>query len=245
MNWVQALLLGIVQGVTEFVPVSSSAHLKILKYLFDLPTENVLFDLFCHVGTIAALAWYFRRDIVHLFTQEPRALGLYATALTPLVPLYFLLKPLREALSHFNLLGYFLLLTSAFLFLAPRFKPKNTVLGFKSALLIGTAQGLALIPGISRSAATITGGLCQGFSAKQAVRFSFLLSLPAVTGGTFLELFKAKHLLFSPLYLIGLTSSFTIGTIVIRYAIPWLEKARFKPFAWYCLIVAIMLILFV
>jgi undecaprenyl-diphosphatase len=245
MNWLQALLLGIVQGITEFVPVSSSAHLKILKHLFDLPSENVLFDLFCHVGTLAALVIYFRRDIIDLFTKQPRELILYAAALTPLVPFYFLFKPLREALSHFSHLGYCLLFTSALLFLAPRFKPKNTPLKFKSALLIGVAQGLALIPGISRSAATITGGLWQGFSAKQAVRFSFLLSLPAVTGGTFLELFKTKNVLFSPIHLIGLFSSFTIGTIAIRYAIPWLEKARLKPFAWYCLIVAIVLILVV
>jgi undecaprenyl-diphosphatase len=246
MHWLHALLLGLVQGLAEFFPISSSAHLLLLKKLLNLPTghEGVLFDLFCHLGTLFVLAFYFRKDIWHLFSQQPRQLALYAAALTPLVPFYFLLEPVRKALSHIGCLGYCMVATAGLLFLAQRFKPKNGVLSLKNAFWIGTAQAIALIPGISRSAATITGGIWRGLSVKQAVRFSFLLSLPAVAGGTFLELLKTNSLFASPHLLpclIGFTTAAAAGSIVIRYAIPWLEKGRLKPFAWYCLIVGIVL----
>ena len=251
MSWLHALLLGLIQGVTEFFPVSSSAHLKVLKTFFGLPSgeETVLFDLFCHLGTLLALILYFRRDILEFF-YHPRRLIPYMIALVPLGPFYYLLKPLREALSKPEYLGYCLIGTAAILYIASRLGGQiKGHLTTKDALWIGTFQGIALIPGISRSAATIGAGLWRGATPAEAVRFSFLLSLPAIAGGTFLELLKVKsHLLSMPAELphclIGFATAAIVGIAAVRFAIPLLQKKVLKPFAGYCLIAGILLSLY-
>jgi undecaprenyl-diphosphatase len=251
MNWLHALCLGLIQGVSEFFPVSSSAHLKVFKTFFDIPTgeETVIFDLFCHLGTLLALIYYFRRDILEFF-YYPRRLIPFMVALVPLVPFYFLLKPLREALSKPEYLGFCLIGTAAILlgasFIQKKVRAKFT---YKDALFIGTFQGIALIPGISRSAATIGAGLWRGATPSEAVRFSFLLSLPAISGGTFLELIKAKSHLTTmsvPLShcLIGFGTAAIVGLVAVRFAIPLLQRGVLRPFAGYCLIAGILLSLY-
>jgi undecaprenyl-diphosphatase len=251
MNWLHALFLGLIQGITEFFPISSSAHLKIFKSFFNIPTgeETMVFDLFCHLGTFMALVVYFRKDIAQLFTHPDRLVPFMA-ALAPLVPFYFLMKPLRDALSKPELLGFCMMGTAAILFgssLLKRREKQTTTL--KDALWVGTSQAMALIPGISRSAATIGAGLWRGMPPREAVRFSFLLSLPAVAGGTFLELIKAKSHLMSmsvsiPHCLIGFATAAIVGMAAVRFAIPLLQKRVLRPFAGYCLIAGILLSVF-
>ncbi len=251
MNWLHAFFLGLIQGITEFFPVSSSAHLKIFKTFFEIPTgeETVIFDLFCHLGTLLALIYYLRRDILEFF-YYPRRLLPFVVALVPLVPFYFLLKPLREALSKPEYLGFCLMGTAAILYGASLIQRKvKAKLTHKDALFIGTFQGVALIPGISRSAATIGAGLWRGATPAEAVRFSFLLSIPAVSGGTFLELMKAKSHLATmsiPLShcLIGFVTAAVVGLAAVRVAIPLLQKRTLRPFAGYCLIAGILLSLY-
>jgi undecaprenyl-diphosphatase len=251
MSSLHAFFLGLIQGVTEFFPVSSSAHLKVFKTFFEIPTgeETVIFDLFCHLGTLLALIYYFRRDILEFF-YYPRRLIPFIVALIPLVPFYFLLKPLREALSKPEYLGFCLIGTAAILFGASFIQRKvKAKLNPKDALFIGTFQGMALIPGISRSAVTIGAGLWRGATPSEAVRFSFLLSLPAVFGGTFLEILKVKSHLSTmsvPLShcLIGFATAAIVGLVVVRIAIPLLQKKILRPFAGYCLIAGILLSLY-
>ena len=251
MSWLHALFLGLIQGIAEFFPVSSSAHLKIVKSFFDLPAgeETVVFDLFCHLGTFMALLVYFRKDIARLFTY-PRHLVPFMAALAPLVPFYFLMKPLRDALSKPELLGFCMMGTAAILFGASLLKSgEKESTTIKDALFVGASQALALIPGISRSAATIGTGLWRGLAPAEAVRFSFLLSLPAVAGGTFLELMKAKSHLTSmsvsiPHCLIGFATAAIVGMAAVRFAIPLLQKRVLRPFASYCLIAGILLSVF-
>lgn len=248
MHWLQALLLGVVQGLTEFFPVSSSAHLQIVKHFFDLKEETVLFDLFCHLGTLVVLVYYFRRDIGDLLTKERRKLIPLLGALLPLVPFYLLLKLLQ--LNFSNLLGYCMLGTAAMLYFATRLPLQSkTDWNLKDTLWIGALQAVALIPGVSRSAATITGGVWRGLKIQEAVRFSFLVSLPAIAGGTLLEIYKARSHFSSfltqiPQCCIGLTASAAVGALIIGTAIPLLQRGTLKPFAWYCLIVGILLILY-
>lgn len=252
MSWLHALILGLIQGITEFFPVSSSAHLKFFKTFFGVPAgeETVLFDLFCHMGTLLALIVYFKKDILELFYQ-PRRLIPFMIALAPLVPFYFLLKPLRDALSKPEYLGFCLVGTAAILYFVSRLPGKSKAhITNKDALWIGACQGIALIPGISRSAATIGAGLWRGASPMEAVRFSFLLSLPAVSGGTFLELLKIKShfasmsLVELPHCLIGFATAAIVGLATVRFAIPLLQKKVLKPFAGYCLIAGILLSLY-
>lgn len=251
MSWLHALFLGLIQGVTEFFPISSSAHLKIFKQFFGISTDTVIFDLFCHLGTVLALVVYFRKDIIDILFYHQRRLIPFAVALAPLIPFYFLLKPVREALSKPEFLGFCLIGTAGILFAASLMRKKtNHEITLKDALWIGALQGVALIPGISRSAATIGAGLWRGASPFEAVRFSFLLSLPAVAGGTFLELIKAKSHFAAVSSvswmhcLIGFATAAIIGLAAVRFAIPLLQKGTLRPFAGYCLIAGILLSLY-
>lgn len=252
MNGLHALILGLIQGCTEFFPVSSSAHLKLIKTWLQLPAgeETVLFDLACHLGTLLALIAYFRKDLWEICFVQPKKMVLYLVALVPLVPAYFLLKPVRLWASQPHLLGACLFITALMLFfVARRFsQTTSSPATWKDALWIGTLQSVALVPGISRSASTITAGVYRGLALQQAVRFSFLLSIPAVAGGALLELLKLTQHSSPPfdatLCGIGFGVSAFVGLGVVRFSIPLLEKGVFKPFAWYCLIVSILLTLY-
>lgn len=249
MSLIHAIILGIVQGITEFFPVSSSAHLQLARRLFGLGEPSVLFDLSCHLGTLLALLLFFRKEILSLLRFERARLFPLFIALLPLFPAYFLLKPLRDWAGQPHLLGYFLLLTAAILLIGERlrlnFNKKNSPM--RDALFIGSMQAMALIPGISRSASTISAARVIGWQVSDAVRFSFLLSIPAVLGGTFLEGLKAmKHantLEIAPCAIGGVVA-FCVGFGAIRLAMKWLERGRFRPFAFYCLLLGSLVILF-
>ena len=244
MNHWHALILGLIQGLTEFFPISSSAHLKIAKMLLGIEVEEShIFDLFCHFGTLVALVYFLRGDISRLFFQERKKLLLFFIALCPLVPFYFLLKPVREMASAPHLLGFFLMTTSLILFLGGYLRWK-TGSPNKQAFWIGTMQAVALIPGISRSASTISAARVLGWSVPEAVRFSFLLSIPTIMGGTGLELIKHYDKSFSLSHcLVGFSASLGVGLLVLPFAFRFLERGNLKPFAWYCLFAGIVITL--
>ena len=244
MNYLQALILGIIQGLTEFFPVSSSAHLRLAKKLLAIPDgEHLLyFDLLCHAGTLLALIIYLRKDIF-LILKDLRKTSLFFIALLPLIPAYFLLKPVRIALSDPSYLGFFLLVTSGLLFAASFIQPTNGK-GQKwgNVVWIGLAQALALIPGISRSGSTIATARFCGWTLSEGAKFSFLLAIPTILGGEFLETVKlirgsseAMGVVSLPSYAIGFAASFGIGLFSVR-AVFWIyERGIIRPFAWYCL----------
>ena len=252
----QALILGIVQGLTEFFPVSSSAHLRLFKRLLGVSDgEHLLyFDLLCHAGTLLALLIYLRRDIWKV-VATPRQIGLFTLALLPLVPGYFLLKPVRLALSDPSYLGYFLILTGALLFAASK-KPVLAAAGgrnqtgeeirppqkWRDVLSIGLMQTMALVPGISRSGSTIAAARFCGWSWLDAARFSFLLAVPTILGGELLETWKMMRGSSEAMgavpwasYAAGFGTSFGVGLFAVR-AVFWIyERGKVAPFAWYCI----------
>ncbi|MBS3904194.1 MAG: undecaprenyl-diphosphate phosphatase [Simkania sp.] len=259
MTFLQALLLGVIQGITEFLPVSSSTHLTLAKTLMGLPPGEalILFDLLCHFGTLTITLYVFWQDIVSLFTFRKDKLWQIALAMLPLVPAYFLLRPLRQSIHGFGALGITLAMTSFLLFLGERFRIKQIASITKSrrardAICIGALQAASLIPGISRSASTISCARCLGWNTSEAVRFSFLLAIPTIFGGNCLEtlhLLKtsslAHHLPISPICcLIGFGASAVGAFVVIKPAIRFLEKGRLGPVAWYCLVLGCSLIIF-
>ncbi len=252
MNLLESFIIGLVQGLTEFLPVSSSAHIKLAKILFGLESAEgtVLFDLTCHLGTLSAVLFFFRREIFQLFTINRKQLSLLFVATLPLIPFYFLLKPLREFASTPELLGFCLILTSCILFVGDQWRvKKERSLSLKGdiydVLWIGTLQATALIPGISRSASTISCARVLGWKASDAVRFSFLLSIPTVIGGNCLELLKMYSAETSTIPLpfsicaIGFFTAMGMGLFMIRMAISFLQKGNLKPFAWYCLVLGV------
>jgi undecaprenyl-diphosphatase len=248
MNLFEALIFGILQGLTEFLPISSSAHVILANLFFHVESSEsqVLFDLICHLGTLLALLFFLRKEILNILRYDRQKMLLLFVALIPLIPCYFLLKPLREWMSAPHYLGFCLIITSFILFLSQKYQlrktpPETKSQYIQSSLLIGAMQSAALIPGISRSASTICCAKFLGWSATDAVRFSFLLSIPTIIGGNCLELLKIYLSHETPANLsvsacmLGFVSSLGCGLLVVRFAISYLEKGNLKPFAWYCL----------
>ncbi|HSX38860.1 MAG TPA: undecaprenyl-diphosphate phosphatase [Chlamydiales bacterium] len=251
MTLFQSIILGVVQGLTEFFPVSSSAHLYLVKRLLGIPDgEHLLFfDLLCHSGTILALILFLKKEITQSL-RNLKTVSLFALALIPLVPVYFLLKPLRVAASDPAYVGYFLIFTSSLLFLASKnrkFASSSDPVKVKDVLCIGMMQTMALIPGISRSGSTIATARLLGWDWLSAARFSFLLAIPAILGGCALESIKLlKETPSSPLlisfgcYAAGFATSFLIGIMSVRFMFRIYEKGVVRPFAWYCLCIGLV-----
>lgn len=243
MSLIEAFIFGLLQGLTEFLPISSSAHVKLAKLFFHVESSEsqVIFDLVCHLGTLAALLIFLRQEIVRILREDRRKLLLLFFALIPLIPCYALLKPLRDFASQPQFLGVCLMGTALILFLGQRWKmEKKPTRQVRDVLWIGVMQSAALIPGISRSASTISAARVLGWDASEAVRFSFLLSIPTIIGGNCLELLKivASHEAPPPVSVpacaVGLLASFGFGFLVVRFALSYLERGNLKPFAWYC-----------
>jgi undecaprenyl-diphosphatase len=252
MTILQALILGIVQGLTEFLPVSSSTHLNIAKHLMGLPESEwmVYFDLLCHLGTLLAIIAVLWKEVWGVLTSL-RSIALFSLALLPLVPAYFLFKPLRVMFADDA--GFFLICTGAFMVFASRpvlqtasaaecqatapMTPK-----WRDVLWIGIAQSMALIPGISRSASTISTARLCGWEWKEAARFSFLLAIPTVLGGSALETIRSKEITSVPWpeCAIGFGASFIVGLGAIRLLFWMLNRGNLRPFAWYCMAIGLI-----
>ena len=255
MNIIQALILGIIQGITEFLPVSSSTHLTLAKRFIGIGSTEWMnyFDLVCHFGTLFAVLTFLWKDVWKIL-QSPRLMILFIIALLPLIPAYFLFKPLRILWAQDT--GFFLLGTSALMYFASsRYFASAPALAYSGAelepppvkwhnvLWIGIAQSFALLPGISRSGSTISMARMLGWEWKDAARFSFLLSIPTILGGSAMETIHAcDSLACIPwnVCAIGFSASFITGMGAVRLFFWMLGRSTLRPFAWYCMIVGIV-----
>ncbi len=253
LEWIlslfEALILGLVQGVTEFLPISSSAHLQFTRWFLGVAESDSLqyFDLACHAGTVLAVVIYLRKQVVRILTSWSYLLS-FSLALIPLIPVYLALQPFREALSQPNLIGYGLLMTSMMLFFTSKYgrEKQNSLESLSSAsrlkwqdmLCIGVMQTLALMPGISRSGSTMTAARLRGWSWLDAARFSFLLAIPSVLGGELLETMRlmkgGSETLPSSYCAIGFFSAFGCGLLSIRWIFQCYQTFNVRPFAYYC-----------
>ncbi|MDF1499362.1 MAG: undecaprenyl-diphosphatase UppP [Anaerolineales bacterium] len=264
MNLIQALILGAVQGATEFLPISSSGHLVLVPWLlgwdFD-PKAAFVFDVLVQWGTIVAVIGYFWRDLfalarawlVGLWKRQPfadpqsRLAWLLLLATLPAAVLGLLLKSTVENTFGQPLtVSFFLLVTAGLLYFAERgsrpFKSMS-ILTWSDSLWIGMAQALSLFPGISRSGATISGGLFRGLEREQAARFSFLLSVPAMLGAgliALIDLSNASNAMdqAAPL-LVGFLAAIVTGWIAIHWLLRFLQHRRLYIFSIYCTVVAL------
>ncbi len=249
MSFLDSIILGIVQGLTEFFPVSSSAHLKIAKILLNIADGEhlVLFDLFCHMGTLLACFFFLFHKIYEILLVDRKKILYLSLAILPLCPMYFFLKPLRVYLSNIHFLGFFLILSGFFLLITALYKPKekNSPYKIKDMLFIGIMQAMALIPGISRSGSTISAACWRGWKVNEAITFSFLLAIPTVMGGSVLESYKSilsqstSNVSFS-CYLAGFVTSFVVGSFAIRYIFSIVDRKKIKPFAFYCIAIGLI-----
>jgi len=243
VNWWQAIVLGLVQGLTEFIPVSSSAHLNITHFLLGQNSRQLPFDVVLSVGTILSLAWYFRNDWKGILFDKRQRWLLYLVLLS-CIPAVLVAagSPIRhlEDTSKFFYSpfynGLWMILGGVLLFIADRVGAKKREMkNLKNgdALVIGASQALALIPGFSRSGSTIMAGLFLGLKREDAARFSFLMSLPISIGAVVFELrhFKPALLGAGPLEVVlGVVSSGVSGFFAISFLLSYLRTRSVTPF---------------
>ncbi len=252
MSHFVAIILGAVEGLTEFIPISSSGHLIVVRELLHVNDSNGLaFDAIIQLAATLALVFYFWKDIWHLIVTffkfifgrsiEQRDLTFLVAIIIGTIPAVilglFLEKTLETLFRNIHLVAFALLAGSALMWYAQRVAKHNKGLHVKNAFIIGLYQCLALIPGISRSGATISGGLIEGLDQEQAVRFSFLLSVPILIGSGLKKLFEVRHLIlgntFGSSLFLGSITAFIVGLLSIRFLIKYLKTNNLNIFIYY------------
>ena len=280
MSLIQSILMGLIQGLTEFLPVSSSGHLAIFKILFHVETDTgILFDVLLHVGTLIAVFVVYYKDIIRLITEfikmvmdiffnlilflrnisakEPvryrrvirnsyrKFVLLIIIATIPTGIIGFVGRDLVTAASEILLIpGVCLLITAVLLIISDRVrdgdkKPRDIT--NTNAFVIGICQGLATLPGLSRSGTTIAACVISGFNRKFAVKYSFILSIPAILGALVLQLKDLGSVSLAPMeirnYIIGMAVAAGVGYVCIKTMLVVVRKKKFTYFAIYCLAV--------
>jgi undecaprenyl-diphosphatase len=259
MSWYEALMLGLLQGLTEFLPVSSSGHLELGSALFGLNEgDNLTFSVLVHGATVLSIIVVFRQDILNLivnvfkfkWNEETKFVLLIMASAVPVAVAGLLFEDQIEALFTGNVLfvGFMLLITATLLFLTRFVKKTDKDVNLFRALIIGVAQTVAVLPGISRSGATIATALFLGVDKQKATRFSFLMVLVPILGATILQVLKlsssnpAESISTLPLA-IGFIAAFASGLFACRWMIEIVRKGNLIYFSIYCLIAGLTAII--
>lgn len=258
MSVIEAIILGIVQGLTEFLPVSSSGHLELAKFLLgdeSLPEESLLFTVVLHFATALSTVVIFRKEVAEIFTglfqfkwnaQTEFSLKIIVS-MVPAAAVGVLFNDQIEALFNRNLLlvGGMLLLTGVLLFLADKAKNTNKKVGYKEAIIIGISQAIAILPGISRSGATISTSVLLGVDRERAARFSFLMVVPLIFGKMAKDLMDGgiaeSQIEMLPLTL-GAIAAFVSGLLACTWMIALVKRSQLKYFSFYCFFVGVLAI---
>jgi len=257
MTTFEAILLGIIQGITEFLPVSSSGHLQLAKSLLGIKhlDKYIIFDMVCHIGTLFSIFIIFSKEIRQSLTDRTRLLQVII-AILPLFPLLLILKPIKSLFAQPEYLGYFFLTTALILYLGVRFgwqesKANAEKKKWRDPFLIGVCQAAAILPGVSRSGSTITGGRLLGWNMQDAISFSFLLAIPTILGGLVVETSQmlktpeaSQPLISWQQYIAGFLASFIMGYAALSYLLKVAGKNKFMYFVWYCLFIGIFSLIY-
>jgi undecaprenyl-diphosphatase len=254
INWIQSIIEGVVQGLSEFLPISSSGHLIVTRQLFNIPDPGKTFDILMHLGTLIALVVYFWSDLTALakgFWADARQGKLYGTKNTGMVWFMVvstipgglfgaLFNEKLEEIRNVYLISILLIVFGLVLFAADRWGKKARVLDdltLKDAVLIGIAQALALFPGVSRSGVTMTTAMFLGFDRESSARYSFLISIPLIGGISaygLLKLIKSQPDGGQAMvYFLGLLASAASGFLCIKFLLNYLKKGGFTGFVIY------------
>ena len=252
-------LLGLIQGLTEFLPVSSSGHLVLGERLLGLDPPGVLLEAFLHIGTLGAVLWVFRADVVELARsltrrgtiERRKEIGMIVAGTVPIVVAGVLFRSVADvAFSSLSIVGGGLLFTALVLAVGERFRARarRGQLRFSDSVIVGIAQALALLPGVSRSGVTISAGTSGGLEPNRAARFSFLLSIPALLGAALLSLWDVSagggwSGDWGGIAL-GTAVSFVVGIVGVRALLAIVRRSRLWVFSIYCACVGLTALLF-
>ena len=271
MELYQGIILGIIQGLTEFLPVSSSGHLVLGQIFFGITQSQLAFDISVHVGTLLAVLVVYSSDILamlsslvgfflkavsfkpvaHLVSKDKdlQMAGLIIIGSIPTAFIGLVLKQFEHILFASEVLvGFMLILTGTILWISRNFyftESKNTEFGIKKSVFIGISQGLAVIPGISRSGTTIAAGMFLGLDRHMAAKFSFLLSIPAIVGAQILSIKDTIEggIAIDPVTIYATIASFITGLIALKLLLSLVHSGRFHLFAPYCWLVGSFVLL--
>ncbi|WZY01214.1 undecaprenyl-diphosphatase UppP [Bacillus sp. FSL W7-1360] len=268
MNLLEAIILGLVQGITEFLPISSSAHLIIVQSMFDMSFDGFSFEILLHLASVLAVMLYYRQDLFNIIrgffayftnrSSENRTMfyfALYlitATAITGIAGILFK-DYISATLKTPTFIAISLAVTGIFLILIERVvrhgHRTERELTMRDGVFIGLAQCLALIPGLSRSGTTLIAGVFAGLSKETAVRFSFLLSIPVILGSSVLAIQDLRSdALLAQTGLLELSAAFVITFIAswlgIVFFISLIQRSKLVYFALYCFVIATLVFLF-
>ncbi len=258
MDWLEAFILGIIQGLTEFLPVSSSGHLEIAKALFGnshMPDESMLMTVVLHAATALSTIVVFWKDILEIlngilkwkWNEEMKFAFKIAISMIPAGLVGLLLEPKIESLFNGQviLVGFMLIVTGILLFVADKAKTTKKNVGFRNAFIIGIAQAIAILPGVSRSGATISTSVLLKIDRAKAARFSFLMVVPLILAKMFLDIFSgelAQTTIGAIPLIVGFLAAFLTGAAACVWMIKLVKKAQLKYFAFYCFIVGLLAI---
>ena len=265
MSILEAILLGVIQGATEFLPISSSGHLILIPYLLNLSQPNLNVIAIAHFGTLLAVLVYFRRDVWAITVAVLRALharrpfddfqarlGWYIILGTiPVAVVGLLFNGLIDGVLASPAIASALLISTGLILIVGELLMTETkkleAIGPFDTLIIALAQVLALLPGISRSGVTISAGLGRGFDRRSAARFGFLLGIPAIAGAAvfaLVDLYRSPaEAAQAPQLLATFLSAALVGYLCIRFLMEWLRYKSFYPFAAYCLVLGALVLL--
>jgi undecaprenyl-diphosphatase len=255
MEIIRSIILGIVQGLTEFLPVSSSGHLELAKYILGdtvVGSDSMMLTVILHIGTALSTIYVFRKEIYEIimgvFSKEGKEHRQFALLIIiSMIPAAFVglfFEKQLEALftQDIKLVCGMLLITALLLYVASKSKATGKQVGYKEAILIGIAQAIAITPGISRSGATISSSVLLGIDREKAAKFSFLMVVPLIFGKVSKDLlfgeYEQTSLSFIPM-LFGFLASFITGVVACKVMIEFVKRSKFQYFSYYCLIVGL------
>ncbi|NCC70115.1 undecaprenyl-diphosphate phosphatase [bacterium] len=250
MTSFQAFILGIVQGITEWLPVSSSGHLTIIEYLFGIK-ETLSFNIALHFASVLVIFIVLWKDIKKLIIgvlkrdQESLKMFLYYfLASIPAAIFGILLKDYLELVNqNLFLIGIFLIITSFVLFITKYSKQDNKKINIKNSIFIGIAQAFAILPGISRSGMTVSMGLGRGINREEIAKFSFILAIPAILGAAVLDLKNLQAIQNIEAVILGMIVCLIIGILSLKFLLNLIKKNGLYKFSPYCLILGILSII--
>lgn len=243
------IILGLVQGLTEFLPISSSAHIIFLQEIFGLKSADLLLNVLVHFATILALCLYFFRDIIALFKKR-RLLLLLIIATIPTVVIALATKTYVEQLFSETIYpAVFIFVTGLILYLSQKYsKEKKNENSFSiiEASIVGIVQGIAILPGISRAGITIATGMFLGWNRAEAAKFSFLLAIPIIFGATLYELMALDNVttFINPNYIVSMVCAFFSGLFALWLLLNSVKKSKLHIFSYYCWLIGTVFLIF-
>ncbi len=249
VTWLEGALLGAVQGLTEWLPISSSSHLVLLHHFFPVQ-DPVAFDLMLHLASLLVILLVFWRDILDLIRgilkKDPESVNYLVKIIVASIPIAIvgvLFEDLIDAaFSNLLSVGICLFLTAALLLLSQRPIEKDQALGMKQSIIVGLAQAIAIFPGLSRSGATVSAGLMQGVKRPESARFAFLIAIPAIAGAAIFKLDDLTSIAEVDAIVAGCFACLIVGFLSLKVLLKILDANKFHYFAFYCIPIGVVCI---